>query len=768
MTSVKLLASAVTFLSSCAALANPAQLRLGPQGEILGWLIAGPFPNVGALERKGTGFARDYLSGESQVAAKEGKVISMVPAEKATDPHLTTKRKADWRLGLGTTKKGIDLGRLLNGSKPAVGYVYTELHSPRAMQGKLLFGSDDGAKVWLNGEQIFSKQIARGIKRDEDAVLIHLKKGANRLLFKIEQGDGDWGLMARVTDPKGKPIPALVQSLDLLPNGPEVGAPDRWVRQAIGKPGSLDIDAALAYEETNGRAIRWVERFHNEAADPAKLEAAIIDSKANLAHAFGASVDALSDALRAGADRIQSQFDRSRAPLLRKTQAAEPLVAAEVQNEDYAKVMPGGRYFVHADGKPFIPIGYNHNPDWTKFDEANPSGNRYEPELPDHYMAHLKQSGVNVIRLMIETPPSGNLEEPIGTFSPEHVRWIDTIFLAARKHGVKLIVTPWDTFWMNLRWETTPYNPDNGGLVHKRIDFITSPAVRAQQKKRLQYLIDRWGNTGTIFSWELLNEADLWWGANAAQLTEWTDDIATFVRQYEQKKWGRTHLLSVSFAEAMPKGDMAQLAYHSDKLDYATTHLYIGASRAPTEAVGPGLGIQQGVRYAMAQISDNRPYMDTENGPIDKWVADPVLDAEVFHNMTWAHLASGGAGSGFRWPYRNPHHLTEGMLLHLKHLSAFVDGVDWTALSGNREGFGMEVAKEAHVFGIATEKSVLAWRLGTSPLTITWNGPDTVTCRRFDTKGGTWLPDVTLTKTQGSYVIPSSDLTSMAVVLVKK
>ena len=29
--------------------------------------------------------------------------------------------------------------------------------------------------------------------------------------------------------------------------------------------------------------------------------------------------------------------------------------------------------------------------------------------------------------------------------------------------------------------------------------------------------------------------------------------------------------------------------------------------------------------------------------------------------MSWAHLASGGAGGGMRWPNRHPHVLTSGM-----------------------------------------------------------------------------------------------------------
>jgi len=560
----------------------------------------------------------------------------------------------------------------------------------------------------------------------------------------------------------------LTQTLGLQASNAHDGDVEKWIRRVVGKSGTLDLTSAQEYEEWTRRAARWVERFHKEAADPPKLESVISKGKERVSSS-GDSANALSDALRASADAVLAEYDRARAPLLKKTQLGESLVTANVQTEDYVQAMPGGRYFVHADGKPFIPIGYNHNPDWAKFDEANPWSDRYEPELPDQYMAHLKESGVNVIRMMIETPPSGNLEDPIGTFSPEHVRWIDTVFLAARKHGIKLIVTPWDTFWMNRRWETTPYNPDNGGLVHKRIDFITSAEVRKQQKRRLQYIVDRWGNTGTIFSWELLNEADLWWGADAAQLTQWVDDMTVFVRTYEQKRWGRNHMLSVSFAEAMPKGEMAHLAFTAPRLDYATTHLYIGVSKAPTEAVGPALAIEQGVRYAVNQIGgQNTPFMDTENGPIDKWIADPVLDAEVFHNMTWAHLASGGAGSGFRWPYRHPHHLTEGMLLHLKHLSAFVDQVDWKALSGDRVGYGTREVEGDHVFGFGTAKSMFAWRIGKGPLSITWEGPVTVLCRRFDTLKGVWLPDAIAHKEDNAYQVPTDGLSSIAVILTPR
>ena len=735
---------------------SDAHIRLGANGEILGWLIAGPFPNVGALQLKGTGFRTDYLNGEAQAVASEGLAISMIASERATDPKLTNPRRSDWNLGIGSPTTGIDLDRLLNGSKPAIGYCYAELLSPVDRDAKILFGSDDGAKVFFNGQELFSKQIARGIRRDEDIVPVHLKAGRNRLLFKIEQGDGAWGLLARIVRPDGRPIRGLTESIRLMTNRKSGAGPERWVRASLGMPGSLSLESAVQYEEWSQKSSKWLARFRSEAASPEALEHAISEAKVQLAEP-NLSADELSSRLSRFSLRIEKAFSASRAPLLEETQLAHPLVNTEISTEDYIAVMPKGRFFQHRDGRPFIPIGYNHNPDWQQFIESNPSREDYRPEVTDRYMAQLFESGVNVIRLMIETPPSGNLEDPIGTFSPEHVRWIDNIFRAARKHHVKLIVTPWDTFWMNLRWEMTPYNPALGGLVQKRIDFITKPEVRKQERRRLQFLIDRYGNTGDVFAWELLNEADNWWGASAAQLGDWTHEMAQFVRSYEHSKWGRNHLVSVSFMEPMPKGDLGQLAYESPDLDYATTHLYIGASRSPKEAVGPAKTEIEGVGYSIRQISDQRPYIDTENGPIDHWIDSVTLDDDVFLGMIWAHLASGGAGSGFRWPYRHPHHLTEGMLGHLKSMSVFANDVPWHSLSGPFVPITLSGSGDAAHAAFATRQSAICWSSGSGGVSVQWDsGPVKARCRIFDARNGTWIKDFVIVRQSGPFVIELS------------
>ncbi len=58
----------------------------------------------------------------------------------------------------------------------------------------LSLGSDDGIKVWVNGEEIYSRNVWRGIQIDDDFIDIKLNSGWNTIVYKVSQGDGGWGL----------------------------------------------------------------------------------------------------------------------------------------------------------------------------------------------------------------------------------------------------------------------------------------------------------------------------------------------------------------------------------------------------------------------------------------------------------------------------------------------------------------------------------------------------------------------------------------------
>ena len=54
-------------------------------------------------------------------------------------------------------------------------------------------GTDDGAKIWLSGALVHESKATRAAAPEQDSVKVKLKKGSNRLLLKINNGDGAHG-----------------------------------------------------------------------------------------------------------------------------------------------------------------------------------------------------------------------------------------------------------------------------------------------------------------------------------------------------------------------------------------------------------------------------------------------------------------------------------------------------------------------------------------------------------------------------------------------
>lgn len=729
-------------MSGSAVQAASTRLALAADGEVLAWLVLGPLPNTGQPHTNCEGFEKDWLGGEAAASPAEGATIE------------ADGRTFTWRLGMADSPLALDLRRVLGiwGESPAVAYIYTAVQSDAARQAQVLLGSDDGMKLWVNGELVHTWHGARGVKRDEDKVGIRLQRGMNRLLFKVDQGSGGWGLAARLVGVDGEPLSGLTQVLDVSRTAESNQPGERAIHASANLEGVLDVRAAMDYDQAAEESGRWLKNLRDRATEPDRLQAALEEADKAIGQATGADAGALSKALRAGADSIQSAWKGARQPFFDSMQSPPPLFVTDVGKEDYLQPAPGGRFFVDSEGKPYLPVGYNHNPDWPEMSPSNPQWDNYNPQRTHAYFAELKANGVNLVRLMLETPTSGAMEDPIGTFVPEHIVWVDNVFAAARKHGIRLMVIPWDTFWMNQRWDICLYNADLGGPVKEKIEWLTDPKVKELQKKRLKLMVDRWGNLGEVFCWELMNEIDLWWGASPDQIIEWTEEMAAYIRTYEKQKWGRNHMIAVSTAASMPRGKLAEFEYRSPVLDMATTHLYIGASMGPSEPVEPAANIAEGVRHALGQIQDGRPYFDSENGPINRWISDQALDDAVFHNMIWAHLAAGGCGSGLRWPYRHPHHLSDGMLDHLRRFADFVDEIPWAKITGPY-GNGPSVESDAGTLALSSgaDGAGIVWLLardgepGTLEATVTWpGGPETVRFRAYDTRQGKWIASGTL------------------------
>ena len=72
-------------------------------------------------------------------------------------------------------------------------YLYREIESPADQDATLLLGTDDGAKLWVNGKLVYTSTRHRAAAPEQDRVKVKLKKGTNRVLLKINNGDGAHG-----------------------------------------------------------------------------------------------------------------------------------------------------------------------------------------------------------------------------------------------------------------------------------------------------------------------------------------------------------------------------------------------------------------------------------------------------------------------------------------------------------------------------------------------------------------------------------------------
>jgi hypothetical protein len=391
----------------------------------------------------------------------------------------------------------------------------------------------------------------------------------------------------------------------------------------------------------------------------------------------------------------------------------------------WIEVAPGAPYFQTDRGLSWTPIGQNDAITWPDL-----AGLFRGKDLArvDRYLAQLAASGVTCVRLMLEYAQGRHrfLERPPGTFRPAMVRLWDDLFAACARHGIRVLLTPFDTFWMWLRWRAHPYNHANGGVCRARSRWLTCPATREAIKGRLAFATERWGGGGTLFAWDLWNELHpAHAGGDAAPLAELVDDLSTFLRHLETSLHGRAHPQTVSVFGPLllERPEVTELAFRHPALDFHSIHLYEkGTIDFPRNTVDAAVAVGRLVRQAVREVGEARPFLDSEHGPIHTFkdhrrtLPEP-FDDEYFHHIQWAHLASGGAGGGMRWPNRHPHGLTRGMRDAQRALAGFLPLVDWKRL--RRRNLNAEAAIDREgcaVFACGDAGQAVAWVLRTDRL----------------------------------------------------
>lgn len=148
--------------------------------------------------------------------------IAFAPEEPAKAKQVA------WRLiPMGTMPAQpwlLDLLALWGGEQ-RVAYLRTAVWSKEAREVVLGLGSDDGAKLWCNGQIVLSNNVQRAVAEGQDKAKLPLKAGWNQLLLKVTQNNQGWGACARFANADGTAATGL---LNVIPSGMDAvstGAP---------------------------------------------------------------------------------------------------------------------------------------------------------------------------------------------------------------------------------------------------------------------------------------------------------------------------------------------------------------------------------------------------------------------------------------------------------------------------------------------------------------------------------------------------------------
>ena len=89
----------------------------------------------------------------------------------------------------------------------SVAYAVCYLDSDRARdQLWLEVGSDDQAKVYLNGEEVYQYPLPRPLAGLDKVGPVTLRPGTNVLVFKVVNENEEWLGCVRLMDEDGKPV----------------------------------------------------------------------------------------------------------------------------------------------------------------------------------------------------------------------------------------------------------------------------------------------------------------------------------------------------------------------------------------------------------------------------------------------------------------------------------------------------------------------------------------------------------------------------------
>lgn len=175
-----------------------ALLTLGARAQEFGpWHAIGPFPHpAGASSFEPAQLPERAL--KAMAAGKEGPDLAAPIKTKESAYRwipVTQGENGGRALDVGL----VDFNALLappgapNGwNAKQVAYLYRRVDCASATDVAVQFGSDDGLRLWVDGEVVVERAVARGMTLEDHQLVLHFAPGANHVLVKVTNEGGAW------------------------------------------------------------------------------------------------------------------------------------------------------------------------------------------------------------------------------------------------------------------------------------------------------------------------------------------------------------------------------------------------------------------------------------------------------------------------------------------------------------------------------------------------------------------------------------------------
>jgi hypothetical protein len=157
-------------------------------------------------------FVRDFmivgpfkLDGNNDLVTIPGKFDHPYGPEKASNPSVvfeTVDGEASWKPARATLSGDIDFLKFFRTTDDMLCYARCLVTSPVDTTMTLGLGSNDGAVIWVNREQVFRLHTGRRISPIQNTVKVKLRKGTNTVMVKVTNLGSNWQLYLSFDDQK--------------------------------------------------------------------------------------------------------------------------------------------------------------------------------------------------------------------------------------------------------------------------------------------------------------------------------------------------------------------------------------------------------------------------------------------------------------------------------------------------------------------------------------------------------------------------------------